>query len=203
LRAFFSAYNQHPSSVLLLVGEGPLQPSTEALAEELGLSGAVRFLGVRDDVPELMRAADAYVMSSAWEGMPVVLLEAGAAGLPIVATSVGGIPEVVRDQESGFLVPSGDAARLGEAMLRLSALPEVERRSMGIRGMEHVRVHYGLGRMVERWEELYSEVLRRKGIQPTENQRAARLAGVTHGLALDETADGSEVEPSGKSGGHR
>ncbi len=75
------------------------------MARALGLGDWVRFLGVRQDVPALMSAADGYVMSSAWEGMPMVLLEAAAAGLPIVATTVGGNQEVVSDRESGFLVP--------------------------------------------------------------------------------------------------
>ena len=103
-------------------------------------------MGVRNDVPEVMSAADGYVMSSAWEGMPMVLLEAAAAGLPIVATRVGGNHEVVRDETTGFLVPPGDAQALGLAMLRLSRLPEPERRAMGERGRDHIRSHYGLGR---------------------------------------------------------
>jgi glycosyltransferase involved in cell wall biosynthesis len=202
LRAFSTLHPQRPDSVLLLVGEGPLQTDTESLARELGLSGAVRFLGVRNDVPELMRAADAYVMSSAWEGMPVVLLEAGAAALPIVATAVGGNPEVVRNGESGLLVGPGDPAGLAEAMLRLSALPESQRRSMGIRGQEHVRAQYGLDRMVERWEDLYSEVLKRRGVQRPATQRPAGLAEVS-GLPLDAAVDGSGVEASGEIGGQR
>jgi glycosyltransferase involved in cell wall biosynthesis len=111
-----------------------------------------------------MSAADAYVMSSAWEGMPMVLLEAAAAGLPIVATRVGGNHEVVVDEESGFLVPPRDDEALGSAMLRLGELSEARRRSMGERGHEHIRTHYGLSRVAERWEEIYREVLKRKGI---------------------------------------
>lgn len=164
LRGFARVRERYRETVLLLVGRGSLQGDTEALAQALGLGGGVWFLGVRDDVPDLMSAADGYVMSSAWEGMPVVLLEAAAAGLPIVATSVGGNPEVVCNQESGFLVPPGDPEALGQAMLRLIELPETQRRSLGERGREHVRTHYGLGRMVERWEDLYREVLTRKGL---------------------------------------
>jgi hypothetical protein len=103
-------------------------------------------------------------MSSAWEGMPMVLLEAAAAGLPIVATTVGGNHEVVVDEESGFLVPPRDHEALGSAMVRLSGLPEARRRSMGERGHEHIRSHYSLGRVAERWEEIYREVLMRKGL---------------------------------------
>lgn len=163
LRAFARVRAQQPLATLLLVGKGSLQEETESLVRELRLADAVRFLGVREDVPVVMSAADAYVMSSAWEGMPMVLLEAAAAGLPIVATRVGGNHEVVLDQESGFLVPPRDHEALGSAMLQLGALSAGQRRSMGQRGYEHIRAHYGLARVAERWEEIYREVLRRKG----------------------------------------
>lgn len=164
LNGFAKVRDRHPQSALLLAGHGPLEADTQALARALGLATEVRFLGVRQDVPALMSAADGYVMSSAWEGMPIVLLEAAAAGLPIVATLVGGNHEVVRDEESGFLVPPGDSEALSLAMLRLMSLSESQRRSMGARGREYVQAHYGLTRVVERWEELYREVLGRKGL---------------------------------------
>lgn len=164
LRAFRRLHQEQPHAVLLLVGRGSLQTETETLARELGLEDVVKFVGVRNDVLQIMGAADAYVMSSAWEGMPMVLLEAAVAGLPIVATAVGGNREVVVEGESGFLVPPRDDESLGSAMLRLSGLPEAERRSMGLRGREHIRTHYGLGRVADQWEELYREVLARKGL---------------------------------------
>jgi glycosyltransferase involved in cell wall biosynthesis len=164
LRAFVSVRQQHPEAVLLIVGRGSLQADTEALARDLGLTERVRFLGVRHDIPEVMNAADGYVMSSAWEGMPIVLLEAAAAALPIVATTVGGNEEVVREGESGFLVPPRDHEALAKAMVRLAGMPEPQRRAMGERGREHVRTHYGLSRVVERWEGLYREVMARKGL---------------------------------------
>jgi glycosyltransferase involved in cell wall biosynthesis len=164
LRAFAKVRERQPEAVLLLVGRGSLQAETEALAGELGLAGGVRFLGVRSDVPEIMSAAHGYVMSSAWEGMPIVLLEAGAAGLPIVATRVGGNDEVVLHEASGFLVPPRDHEALGLAMVRLMQLPEEQRRAMGERGREHIRTRYGLSQVADRWEALYREVLERKGL---------------------------------------
>jgi glycosyltransferase involved in cell wall biosynthesis len=164
LRAFGRLTAEAGDAVLLLVGRGSLQAEIEALAGKLGLHGRVRFVGTREDVPELMSAADGYVMSSAWEGMPMVLLEAAAAGLPIVATRVGGNQEVVQEGVTGFLVPPGDDQALAAAMLGLMALPEAERRAMGARGQDHVRQHYGLGRVVGRYEDIYREVLRRKGL---------------------------------------
>ncbi len=163
LRAFGDVRAREPRAVLVIVGQGSLQAEAEALTAELGLREAVRFLGARDDVPAVMSAADGYVMSSAWEGMPMVLLEAAAAGLPIVATAVGGNGEVVREGESGFLVPARDSEVLRAGMLRLMALPEEQRRAMGERGREHVRANYGLQRVAERWERVYWDALARKG----------------------------------------
>jgi glycosyltransferase involved in cell wall biosynthesis len=163
LRAFAAVQAQEPRAILVLVGRGSLQAETEALARELGVT-AVRFAGVRSDVPEVMSAADGYVMSSAWEGMPMVLLEAAAAGLPIVATRVGGNHEVVLHERSGLLVPPSDHAALGAAMLRLCRMPEPERRAMGERGREHIRARYDLARVAERWEGMYREVLAAKGL---------------------------------------
>jgi glycosyltransferase involved in cell wall biosynthesis len=170
LRAFRTVHERQVGAVLLLVGRGSLQGETEALTKALGLEGAVRFLGVRSDVPRIVGAADGYVMSSAWEGMPMALLEAAAGGLPIVATRVGGNHEVVLEGESGFLVPAQDDAALAGAMLRLMAIDEAERRGMGARGSAHVRANHGLSRVVDRWEAVYDEVLRRKG-------RASALGG--------------------------
>jgi glycosyltransferase involved in cell wall biosynthesis len=164
LRAFKEVRSRDPRAVLVIVGQGSLQGQAEALADELGLRDAVRFLGARDDVPAVMSAGDGYVMSSAWEGMPMVLLEAAAAGLPIVATAVGGNGEVVRDGESGFLAPARAPEALGQAMLRLMSLPAEQRRGMGERGREHVRANYGLHRVAERWERVYWDALARKGL---------------------------------------
>jgi glycosyltransferase involved in cell wall biosynthesis len=166
LHAFARVHDRHPGAVLLLAGQGSLQKETEKLTHELDLATQVRFLGVREDVPRVMSAADAYVMSSAWEGMPMVLLEAAAAGLPIVTTRVGGNEEVVLEGESGFLVSPRDAELLGTAMLRLMELPEPERRSMGERGREHVRANYALSSVLDRWEQLYKEVLPRPESAP-------------------------------------
>lgn len=162
LRAFARVGEERGDGVLLLVGRGSLQTETERLAGTLGLNGRVRFVGTREDVPEFMAVADGYVMSSAWEGMPMVLLEAAAAGLPIVTTRVGGNAEVVQDGVSGFVVPPGDANALAAAMLRLMAVPAAERRAMGARGHDHVREHYGLDRVVDRYEAAYRAVLLRK-----------------------------------------
>lgn len=92
----------------------------------------------------------------------MVLLEAAAGGLPIVTTRAGGTAEVVLDGESGYLAPPGDSAALAAAMLRLMNLSEAQRRALGERGRDHIRTNYGLHRVVERWEELYREVVAEK-----------------------------------------
>jgi glycosyltransferase involved in cell wall biosynthesis len=171
LAAFATVVARRPDSFLLLVGRGSLQSQTEGLVESIGLRQRVRFLGVRRDVPELMSAADGYVLSSAWEGMPVVLLEAGASGIPIVATAVGGNREVVREGDTGFVVPPRDPAALAGAMLRLAELPEEQRRRLGERGREHVENRYALPRIIDLWEEMYRDLLARKDVPVTSNGR--------------------------------
>ena len=151
---------RHCSDVLLLIcGEGRLRSQLEEMTQALGLDQKVHFLGLRRDIPMLLNAVDAYVMSSAWEGMPGVLLEASAVGLPIVATEVGGNAEVVLEDEAGWLVPPQDSTALAIAMERMMRLSQFERRQMGQMGRRHVMEHYSLERGVERWETLYHGML--------------------------------------------
>jgi len=167
LRAFVRVMRECENTVLLIVGQGSLREETERLAGELSVALRVRFLGVRKDVPELMNAADAYVMSSAWEGMPMVLLEAGAVGLPVVTTDVGGNREVVMDGQSGFLVPPKNPEALARAMLRLMDLPLEERLGMGECGRKYIEENYSLERVVDQWEALYRQLLTQKGYNVT------------------------------------
>jgi glycosyltransferase involved in cell wall biosynthesis len=110
-----------PDVRLLVLGDGPERPRLEARAAALGVGGRTRFLGPgsRDDVIALFRAADAALVTSAWENLPHTLLEALAAGAPVIATSVGGIPEVVEDGKNGLLVPPGDIDALVTAIHRI------------------------------------------------------------------------------------
>jgi len=147
-------------AVVLVVGEGSLFDDMVAARDEMGLDDeAVRFLGPRSDVPELMAAADGYLMSSAWEGLPLVLIEASAARLPIVATDVGGNDEIVADGASGYLVPPHDPEALAAAMSRLEGLTPGELRAMGEEGLSRVRSHYEIERVVDGWLRLYQELL--------------------------------------------
>ncbi|HDN80641.1 MAG TPA: glycosyltransferase, partial [Chloroflexi bacterium] len=105
IRAFAAAAPHAHGLHLLLVGDGPLRPELEAQVKALGLKQRVCFLGVRTDIPEILAAADVFVLSSRWEGNPLSVMEAMAAGKPVVATVVGGVPELVEDGVSGILVP--------------------------------------------------------------------------------------------------
>jgi glycosyltransferase involved in cell wall biosynthesis len=163
LQAFARVVHKHSNAILLIVGDGPLRETMENMARELGAEKYVKFLGIRRDIPQLMNAADAYVMSSSWEGMPNVLLEASATGLPIVATDVGGNREVVLDGITGFLVPPRNPEALAEAVLRMMDLPEEKRREMGKAARKHVEDNFSLDRIVDMWEALYKELLEQKG----------------------------------------
>jgi len=163
LQAFARVIRRAPDAVLLIAGDGPLRKTMEGVARELGIDKRVQFLGIRRDIPQLMNAADAYVMSSSWEGMPMVLLEASAIGLPIVATDVGGNREVVLDGVTGFLVPPRNPEALAEAMLKMMSLPEEKRRAMGKAARKYVEDNFSLDRVVDMWEALYRELLERKG----------------------------------------
>ncbi len=168
LEAFARVMQRKHRVRLVIVGNGSLRPTMEQFAEERGISEKVRFLGIRKNVPHLMQAADALVMSSDWEGLPMVLLEAHASSLPVVATDVGGNREVVRDGETGFLVPPRDPEALAQAMLRLMDLPEEERQKMGMVARQHIEANFSLDRVVDQWEAVYRELWRNRAVRAKE-----------------------------------
>ena len=136
-----------------------MRPTLERLVQELGIASHVHFLGVRRDIPDLMNGADAFVLASAWEGLPMVLLEAAASGLPLVATDVGGVREIVRDGINGFLCPPGQSDALADVMKRVMALPPEKRAAMGEASRELVRRTFDIDQVVTRWEQLYQRLL--------------------------------------------
>ena len=131
------------------------------LAESLGLAGEVHFLGQRRDVPDLLNAMDIFVLPSYSEGLSLALLEAMAAGLPVIATAVGGLPEVVTDGDNGLLIPPRDAAALAGALERLLADPALAQR-LGANAREHVREHFSLDRLGREINEIYGELVEKK-----------------------------------------
>lgn len=142
----------------LVIGDGPLREKLEGLSASLGLGPAVSFLGFRQDVLALMNMSNVVVMPSLREGLPNVILEALALAKPVAATRVGGIPEIIRDGETGLLVPPEDPEQLAEALLRLLRNPE-EGKKLGERGRAVVAREFNVETMAHKIAEVYREVL--------------------------------------------
>lgn len=159
IKAFREVHVNAPSARLVIAGEGRCRLQIEQLVQQLSLPGAVSLLGLREDVPELMNACDAFVMSSAWEGGPLVVLEAAAVGKPVVATRVGLTSEAIVDGETGLLVPPRDAGSLADAMTRLTELDSESVRRMGERARHHVVERFALESVHQRYANLYEQIL--------------------------------------------
>lgn len=154
LRGFARAAPDLPGVDLLMVGDGPLRGELEALAVELRVPDRVKWLGIRTDIPDLMRAADAFALTSLSEAASLTLLEAMASGLPTVVTAVGGNPEIVRPEREGLLFPRGDAAGCASAIRRLFADDELAAR-LGAAGRARAVERYQLSATVEAYYDLY------------------------------------------------
>jgi glycosyltransferase involved in cell wall biosynthesis len=149
-----------PEARFVIAGDGPLRRELGDLAEDLGLKSRVRFLGFRSDASALMQSMDVLAVPSLTEGSPLVTLEAMAAGLPVVASAVGGIPDQIRHDKEGLLVPPGDTGALGEALLDLLRDPSRARR-LGEAGRRRATSEFGHPTMVKRIEDVYRSVLGR------------------------------------------
>ena len=156
-----SVTNDQESSVYVIVGEGPERKSLEVLIAELGLTDRIFLVGHQDDAKSWISAFNIFVLSSQWEGMPNVLLEAMAAGKPVVATRVGGIPEVVVEGETGLLVPPGDPGALANAISEMLSDPDRAKR-MGEVGRQRVIDQFDIKTTVKLTEALYDQLLEEK-----------------------------------------
>jgi glycosyltransferase involved in cell wall biosynthesis len=145
--------------LVAIAGTGPLLDLTRQEVEDRKLTDRVQILGLRTDVGDLMKAADGFALSSAYEGLPIVLLEAGASALPMVATDVGGNGQIVEDRVGGFLVPPRDPGALAGALERVMALAPEERASMGAAARERVGRGFGMDAVADQWDALYRELL--------------------------------------------
>ncbi len=150
---------QRPEAKLVLVGEGPEREKIEKEVRERQLTEQVRFLGLRTDVARLMTAADVFLLTSISEGIPLTVIEAMSAGLPVVSTGVGGVGEMVEDGRIGLLAPSGDDRALAEHILTLAADP-ARRHEMGQRGRERASALFSENQMHASYRKLYEEMLR-------------------------------------------
>jgi glycosyltransferase involved in cell wall biosynthesis len=154
LDAFARVHAAMPHAALVIAGEGPARPGLEAQARELGVAHRVRLLGDRHDVAALLRGFELFALSSRSEGYSIALLEACAAGLPIVATDVGGNGEIVMDGRNGLLVPAQDPVAFARAMAAVLGDPAMAAR-MGATGQAWAAVHGSLRAMAARYEALY------------------------------------------------
>lgn len=155
IRSISGVIEKHPKTRFLIVGDGALRQELEKEAETLGVSACVRFLGVRTDVPDLLAAADLFVLPSLSEGLPMALLEAMSMEVPVIATDVGGIGGVVKDRQTGLLVPAGDP---GAIVSSISELLDdgVKRAQLAASGKELVLQDYSLEKMCEEYERLFA-----------------------------------------------
>ena len=158
LRALASVRAAIPEAELHLVGDGPLRAQSEKLASELGLDGAVRFLGDRNDVPELLAGAECALLASDYEGCPLAVVEAMAAGVPVVATDAGGTGELVQPGRTGELASRGDADALATVLQRVLADP-ARAAALGAEGRRVAEARLSLKGMVENLVALYEDLL--------------------------------------------
>lgn len=158
LQAFAQVVQQIPAACLLIAGDGPLRSDLEAEAAALGLGDHVRFLGWRDDVAQLMNAFDLLIVPSLWEGFGLVILEAMAHQIPVVASAVSAIPEIVVHGETGLLVPARDVDALAGALVSLLGDAPL-RKHMGMLAEDRLETHFSAARMVDETISLYRKVI--------------------------------------------
>jgi glycosyltransferase involved in cell wall biosynthesis len=164
LRAFAMVLRQsvgHREAIpqLTIAGEGPDEDALRRLAQDLRIAQHIRFAGFQFDVQPLLAAADAFVLSSLWEGLPIGVLEAQAAGLPVVATNGPGTGHALIDGQTGFLVTVGDVSLLAQTMMRVMVMPCCQRRHMGRLGQTFIADRYSIDMILNQWENLYRELL--------------------------------------------
>jgi glycosyltransferase involved in cell wall biosynthesis len=157
LRAFARVATAREDVDLLLVGDGPLRETLTDLSRSLGIERRVRFLGIRADVPDILRALDVFALTSVSEAASLTLLEAMASGVPVVVTAVGGNPELVRHGTDGLHVPRGDASATAEAILQILSDP-VTASDMGKSGRQRVVERYQLDNSVAAYLKLYRDL---------------------------------------------
>lgn len=149
-----------PGAQFVLVGEGPERAELEAMVGELGLGERVRFLGYREDIPELLASCDLFVLPSLYEGLPLSVLEAMAAGRPVIATAIGGTDEIITNGHTGLLVPAASATALARAIRLLLANPTLAGH-LALSGRAWVRERFSAARMARSVEAIYDQLLAR------------------------------------------
>jgi len=169
LKAFQKVSKRYPDLRLAIVGEGPMRDYLQNLRGQLGLDGKVHFLGRMRSVAEVLAETDIFVSTSRWEGLPLAILEAMAAAVPVVATAVPGIQEVL-ESEAGVLVPLDDVEALEKALVRFIEAPKL-REKIGKIGQKRVTDIYSLNSYVQRWQVLYEELIQRAEAEGAPSKR--------------------------------
>jgi len=154
---------EFPDTRFVMVGDGAMRPSLEQKVSELGLGENFLFLGRRNDVPQILASSDIAVLPSKAEGLPNAVLEYLAAGLPTIASNVGGNAEVLENEQTGMLVPSGSVEALAEALLRVLRDPALAHR-LGTNGQQAVRERFSFERLIQAMGAMYSELLAARGV---------------------------------------
>lgn len=163
LDVFRHVTEQLPQAVLVIAGGGSQLKDLKRKVLEWGIVDKVYFLGTRGDIPELIKTFDVFALTSKSEGMPLSLLEAMACGKAVVATDVGGNPEVVVDGVTGFLLPLNDTHRLSEALISLLKNAELSKK-MGMAGYKRAKELFSLETMVKRYEDVYDGWIKKRGL---------------------------------------
>jgi glycosyltransferase involved in cell wall biosynthesis len=156
IESFARALGEERRWRLLMAGDGSLRNAAREAALRLGIGERVHFLGVRSDVAEILSASDVFALASHWEGNPIAVMEAMAAGLPVVATAVGGVPELVVHGETGLLAPAGDEQAFADALAAVAGDPE-RRRDLGAAGLRR-SAGFGVDAMVASYSRLFERL---------------------------------------------
>ena len=158
LRAALKVIRIFPEAIFLLVGDGRERPSLEKTTSSLGIKDSVIFAGMRKDVPEILSILDVFVLPSLNEGLPMALLEAQAAQIPVVATRVGAIPDVLENGVTGMLIPPKDPQAIAEAIIMILSDKQL---ASGIaqKGFERVRDNFSSEKMASKYLSIYRELL--------------------------------------------
>ncbi len=153
-----------PEAQFVFVGDGPLRSETESLISRFNLSKDVFMPGLRTDIPDLLNCMDLFILTSLWEGLPRVIPQAMAAGLPVVANAVDGVCEVIKDGENGFLIPPENILLMAERVVKL-LLNSSMRNKIGRQGKQTAQEEFSLRDMIDRIEQLYEELLVAKAVR--------------------------------------
>ncbi len=155
IEAFQKVKVRMPSAHLVLLGDGPCKAELEQQASDMSCRDSIHFLGHRDNIEHLLRGINVFVLSSVAEGMPLAILEAMAAGIPCIATEVGGIPDIICDSDIGYMIPPKDSNALAEVMIELAKMPDEKRQKLIDNARQKVYSSYSHKVVIRKLENIY------------------------------------------------